>query len=302
MKTLFCATFLLLSLSVGSVEAQVQSKFPYSKPPVELTDGYAKMEWSALHFWDAYDFATAEVTYPLEARREGFLVFTQTLYYTSEEVVESAIEGMLNKAARSEEGYWAILEMAEEVLYDPLSPMRNDLVWELYLHHAVGDRSPLDEVSRSRYKSLLKVVSRNQMGSVATDFEYTTANGRKGRLHDISAPLTLLYFYNPGCSECRYAREQLEASGYLNMLHQRGLIKVLAVYPDGDVAEWRKYLSENPSWWITSYDKGSVITRNDLYDLKAIPTFYLLDEEKRVIMKDPSVENLVAMLGRYCGR
>ena len=37
------------------------------------------------------------------------------------------------------------------------------------------------------------------------------------------------------------------------------------------------------------------MSRN-LYDLKAIPTLYLLDGDKRVVLKDPTPENLIGLL------
>jgi len=47
-----------------------------------------------------------------------------------------------------------------------------------------------------------------------------------------------------------------------------------------------------PAQWIHAYDKGMEITQRRLYDIKAIPTLYLLDKEKKVLLKDTSVEAL----------
>lgn len=38
--------------------------------------------------------------------------------------------------------------------------------------------------------------------------------------------------------------------------------------------------------WINAYDKEQVLTRDLLYDLSSIPSFYLLDKEKKVLLKD----------------
>ena len=300
MKTFFCALFILLGLGSQSLFAQPGDRFPYVEQPPMVVGGENEMEWMTLHFWDNYDFSRAKEFYSSQVRHEGFAVFVQTLYYNPFEVAIEALDDMLNKAAATEEGYWDVLEVAENVLYDPMSPIRNDTLWEQVLFHAISSKSPLDEASKVRYLALHKLVSRNQAGRPSSDFVYTLANGKRARMHDIKSPYTLLYFYNPGCSSCAYAREQLLASGYIDELHRRGLIKVLALYPDGDVAEWRKNLSENPSWWITSYDDGMVINNKELYDLKAIPTFYLLDQEKNVILKDPSVEMLIEQLAYLC--
>ena len=202
MKRYIFAYLLTLVVLCGGVNAQPREGFPYPIAPSMIGEGRALAEWYALHFWDRYDFSEAEQRYAPEENKQGFLAFINGLYATSPEYSEKAIGEMMRRAAVSEDGYWYFLEMAEVVLYDPSSPMRNDLLWEMFLRCAVGKSSPLDEDSRVRYRSMLKLVSRNQQGSVATDFVYTLADGSQGRLHNIKSPFTLIFFYNPGCSEC----------------------------------------------------------------------------------------------------
>lgn len=296
MKRSIFSLLLTLVVALGGIRAQSQTAFPYVEPPRYIATDEVAAEWLALHWWDAYDFSATEVKYHEGANKRGFLEFIRVLYLTSPEHSAKAVAEMMRRAAVSEDGYWYFLEMAEVVLYDPSSPMRNDLLWEMFVRHAVGEGSPLDGNSQARYHSMLQLVSRNQQGTVATDFTYTLADGTEGRLHDIKAPYTLIWFYNPGCSECARTKAQIDSSGVLENLRARGMIKVLALHPDGDLTEWRKRLPENPSWWISAYDKGEKIHKGDLYDLKAIPTIYLLDSQKRVMMKDPTVEDLIGVL------
>ena len=297
MKRSIFALISLFLLSAVGAHAQSQADFPYPTLPYYISDeGGAAAEWMTLHFWDKYDFAACETKYGKEVNEQGFFDFLNALYTTTPEHSFVAIGVMMNGAAVSEDGYWYFLEMAEEMLYDPSSPIRNDLLWEQFVRHAVGERSPLDEASKSRYHTLLALVTRNQQGSIATDFTYTLANGTQGRLHKISAPFTMIWFYNPGCGECARTKAQIEATGYLDLLHSVGALEVLALYPDGEVDKWREALPENPEWWISAYDKERVIQRKGLYDLKAIPTIYLLDAQKRVILKDPGVEGLLEVL------
>lgn len=299
MKRIFCTIVALLALFVARVEAQTIERYYYPTPPASVPKGAESMEWLALHFWDDYNFASSLSTYTEDARRGAFALFLYVLPYNTPETVREAIDSFLTKASVSEDGYWDFLEMAEIALYDPNSPQRNDLLWEDFLISITGPKSPLDELSKERYRSLMEIVSRNQMGDKATDFVYTLKDGSRHCLSEVSAPLTLLYFYNPGCSECARAKGVIDESGFLEALHQRGLIEVFAIYPDGDVAEWRKHLADHPTWWTTAYDDGKVLSDKNLYDLKAIPTFYLLDEAQRVILKDPTVEVLVDVLGQY---
>ena len=67
------------------------------------------------------------------------------------------------------------------------------------------------------------------------------------------------------------------------------MITVLTVYPDDDLQEWKSHLPQLPSNWLNAYDTDMVITKEKLYDLRFIPTIYLLDKNKKVILKDTSV-------------
>lgn len=69
---------------------------------------------------------------------------------------------------------------------------------------------------------------------------------------------------------------------------QNGDLKLLAIYPDPDVDLWRKHLPDNPQLWINGRDDKEYIWTNKIYDLRAIPTMYLLDENKKVLLKDAS--------------
>ena len=48
--------------------------------------------------------------------------------------------------------------------------------------------------------------------------------------------------------------------------------------------------------WIDAYDAEQTILNQNLYDLKAIPTLYLLDKDKKVLLKDASVGQIEVYL------
>ena len=55
-----------------------------------------------------------------------------------------------------------------------------------------------------------------------------------------------------------------------------------------------------PASWIKAYDKDWQISVERLYNLNAIPALYLLDNQKRVIVKDGTsvaqIENIIAYI------
>ena len=57
------------------------------------------------------------------------------------------------------------------------------------------------------------------------------------------------------------------------------------LYPDEDLKTWERSEAE-PSGWIDARDADGRLRGEELYDLRAIPSIYLLDHQKRVVVKD----------------
>lgn len=76
-----------------------------------------------------------------------------------------------------------------------------------------------------------------------------------------------------------------------------GKLKIVAIYPDEDLEAWRKHLKEIPAEWINGYDADLTMRKEESYDLRAIPSLYLLDKDKKVLLKDcASVDMIEAYL------
>jgi hypothetical protein len=88
-------------------------------------------------------------------------------------------------------------------------------------------------------------------------------------------------------------------SAWLNHLLETGKLDILAIYPDNELPLWKKHKDEIPSLWINAHDQPRVIKDKLLYDLKAIPTFYLLDRDKKVLLKDTDIQRIEAFLGKH---
>ena len=131
---------------------------------------------------------------------------------------------------------------------------------------------------------------KNRPGDVAADFTVTCRDGRRRQLSGIKADYVLVYFNDPDCEDCRRVKELLTLSPVVNDLLESGRLKLLSVCVEGKTPAWEK--AEFPAGWIDGYDADQRLTREQVYDLKAMPTLYLLDAENRVILKDASFEQV----------
>lgn len=191
--------------------------------------------------------------------------------------------------------YLQMEEMVSHYLYDPDSPLRSE---DLYLPYVEGlAASPFTrEEARPGYEYQREMCSLAPTGSVAPDFRLTDARGRTRRLHEIRAERTLLFFSNPGCSACREIVRALRALPGLDGMIADGRLSVVSVYIDGDLDLWREHLSEYPRGWLCAYEPDGLVRSDRVYNIRAITSLYLLDRDKRILLKDAPVERVAACL------
>ena len=250
------------------------------------------------HFWDDFDFAAGEEIVAYDTI-DIVNAMSEYVSYIPPRDADSLMRALIHRASQSKPVLEFFGMVAEVVLHDPNSPLRNDEYYIPVLESIL--LSPLlDEYERIAPEYDLEIARKNRIGTQANDFVYTLADGSNHRMHDIEANYTILMFSNPGCPMCREIMEQITSSPLLNELTERGDLRTLSLYPDEDLDAWREHFEDMPTSWIRAYDKGQKLTHERLYNLSAIPALYLLDRDKRVIVKDgtsvPQIENIIAYL------
>lgn len=255
-----------------------------------------QFEWMRWHYWDKFDFTDTLFIAEIDTA-QMVQAYARYISLLSMNPTDGApMDSLMRRASSSRRMLDYFAWLGEEILHGPNSPLRNDEFYIPVLQAMLA--SPYyDEYERIAPTYDLKLASQNRLGRQANDFRYTLASGATGSLYGLKAEYVLLFINNPGCPMCRDIREAITASPMLTEMIERGRLKVLALYPDEDLTEWRNYRSQTPATWINAYDAGCKIRNNDLYDLGAIPSLYLLDRNKRVLVKDstdvPYIEEVI---------
>ncbi len=257
--------------------------FKYVQPPVQATEE-DKFAYMQEHYWDKFDFSDSLFVHKADTL-DMLRAYAGYVGNFVGPLNQTPIRGLMQKASVSRPTFDYFVMLAEKVLHDPNSPLRSE---ELYIPVLEAQlASPYrDEYERLAPQYDLRQAMQNRVGHKANDFRYTVASGRTASLYALKYDYVLILINNPGCPMCRTVEEQLVASAMLTDMQQQGKLKVLAIYPDEDLGEWRKYAPEMPAGWINGYDKGCLIEKNELYDLRAIPSMYLVDKTKKVLVRD----------------
>ena len=68
------------------------------------------------------------------------------------------------------------------------------------------------------------------------------------------------------------------------------------VYIDEDIDLWKQRMAGYPSAWINGYDPTFTIRTDRIYAVRAVPSLYLLDKDKTVVLKDAPAEVVLPAL------
>lgn len=283
------ATVLLAACKGKGKKEEAEAPKVYTFKPVSIPMTYSdpadQAQYLAKHFWDNFDFTDTAYIHLPEVTEQAFANYLQVLFRTPFQTASSSVKAMLKQAEKKRAVFDYFTDMYDKYLYDPNSPMRNEELYVAVLE-ALLESPLLDEDEKVRPNYRLEKAMKNRVGTVAADVEFTLASGKISRLHAVKADYVLLFINNPDCPACKEYREQIVASFVATTLIAEGRLKVVALYPDEDVAAWKAYAPQMPENWINGYDHILSMKKQELYDLRAIPTLYLLDGEKKVLLKD----------------
>lgn len=272
----------------GQQDIKTLRTFPVADIPPMLTNPGDRAAYLAEHYWDRFDFSDTALLRLPEITEQGFADFLSVLPHTAMETVASSIRNMLTASLEQDptgKMYAYFLSNYKSYLHDPNSPFANEEYYIPVTEYIIADRVS-DEAAKERARFDLKLMGKNRRGTPATDFSYLTIDQKKGRLYNLKKDYTLLYFNNPDCQACRETTAYLDESPLIRHLLKKGMLDILALYPDEDTALWQARREEIPRLWINARDGGQGIKDKLIYDLKAIPCLYLLDRDKKVLLKD----------------
>jgi thioredoxin-related protein len=129
------------------------------------------------------------------------------------------------------------------------------------------------------------------VGKTAPDLNLETFDGEYASLHGIRAKYTLLLFYEPHCSYCRIYVPAIYKEIY-HEYREKGL-EVFAVYSAMKKEEWQDFLIEHELFdWVNVWDEHHDSRFRILYDVRSTPGLFLLDENKTILGKKLTVQQI----------
>lgn len=280
------------------VDTVLQAEFPFPHIPDLLQEPAERKQYLLQHYWDAFDFtdtvllARKDITEQAFANQLALLMESST----TDSLIVQSIDNLCRRMECEDYARKLFMQMAENYLYQSDSPYYNERIYAVFLKRMLASTC-LDADRKGSLRFYLELIQRNNPGDKATDFSYFLSHGKRCTLAQtvVRGDYLLLVFYDPECTSCHAVLEKMISDVRLQQDVSSGRVTVLAVYTEDNEKAWQSALSEMPHEWIVGQDRMQ-IHEDALYDIKAMPSLYLLDSERRVLLKDASYRKICDFL------
>lgn len=269
--------------AAGGSAAQ-PDELPLPEIPAALRDPRQRAAYLVAHFWDALDFRDTRRTRDEAFMEQQFVDWIALFPHADTTALFPAVADLLDRAEPASDLWFSLTGLAEKYLYDPNSPMLDEAAYTLFLR-AVLATPGLDDACRIRPRAQLAEIALNRPGTLAPDFAWLRPDGSTGSLHDVRVDRLLLFFYDAECAQCAAEIDWLEHDPAIAAQCAAGRLAIAAICVDGTPEAWRRKLPTLSDRWIIGYAAGDRYPEGR-YVLRAVPSFYLLDADKRVLLKD----------------
>lgn len=264
---------------------EIEPLFQYPSAPEELEGIQAKSAWLMQHFWDSFDFKNKN-TVDQTALNHAFKIYSVPMRWAPKEDVIASNEHIIRLLEKNPTLLLQFTKAAEENLYGPRAEAWIDEVYVLYLRAMVGNKK-ITDIRKARYLDQLKSLEASAVGNTAPQFTFTDIYGNERKYFPMST-FTIIEFGDPDCDDCRMSRLKMEANASLSNLVNQGKVNILFIIPDADDT-WTADVADYPRKWTV----GASADAGDVYDLRSVPSFYVVDTNGQILLKNITVQQAI---------
>lgn len=264
--------------------------FQYPQAPENLTTLSQRANYVVEHFWDKCNLKSAFSS--RDKMTKAFRDYITYMQFAAKDTTISSINNLIKTVQKTPKNMLTLGEIAEETLYGDSAMFWSDELY-LYFANAVINTKKLSKAEKARYKHHSTVLTNSMVGSKLPNFTFTTPKGEKVEFDSVNAPAIILFFNDIECADCQLAKVRLATNINLNKLIDKGIIKIVTIYPGEPSKEWETEVESYPNNWIIGANEDIY----DMFDMRTSPTIYQLDDKHTIIAKNLNVEGIISVVG-----
>lgn len=288
-------TFLSAFLLANYVPAPETSSFPIGVQQNDSLLLLARFNYQKEHFWDYFDYTDERFLYTPLFKPKLETWFTKVLYQNYDSVKPAVYQFIEDVRPSKRIFQFAVSWFLNSCIQSKIMGMDALFVDLARSYYLSGQAYWTTDESLKKIRENVIFFEHNLIGKTAPNLTLENIDGEFVNLHKIQSKITILLIYEPNCSHCKVFVPQFHDEVYAKF-KDKGL-KVFAIYSMDNKEEWNDFLiKDNLFDWINVWDENHISQFKILYDARKTPVIYVLDENKKILAKGMSVEQLSGLL------
>jgi peroxiredoxin len=288
-------TFLSAFLLANYVPALDISTLPAEVQKNDSLLLLARFNFQKAHYWDYFDYTDERLLYTPLYKPKLETWFTKILYQNYDSVKTEVITFIENINPQKRIFQFATSWFLNASINSNVMGMDALFVDIARRYYLSGQAFWTTEESMKKIRENVMFAEHNLIGLKAPDLTLETFDGEFVNLHKINAKVTVILIYEPGCSHCKEFIPKFHDEVYAK--YKSNGLQVFAIYTMDKKPEWEEFLQKHKLFdWINAWDERHISQFKVLYDARKTPGIYVLDENKKIIAKGMSVEQLAGLI------
>lgn len=259
------------------------------------TKNYDSLQWvhsyqyNKNHFFDNIDFADSRLlrTPILEGKINVY--FDRVLIPHPDSIIPQAFSLVEKSKANKEVFQYMLSFLLNKFQISERMGMDGVFVALSEKYYLSGQATWADKKILDKIAERVAALKPNLIGNIAPDLWMPNPYSKYYRLSEIKSKITVVYFWDPDCGHCKKVTPELKK--IYDKFKSKGF-NVYAVFTQGDQPKWMDYISKNNLDWINVWDPTFSSNFRNLYDITSTPAIFVLDANKRIVLKRISAETL----------
>lgn len=277
----------------------------------EIIDSNFQYQYYYKHYFDNFDWSDERLvrTPVFHGKLEGFM--KRLTPQIPDSIIKSA-DIVLGKAAAGKENFkYCLFWITNHYETSQFMGMDKVFVHMVDNYYGKGKAFWADETVIAKMQDRANNLRNNLLGNKAPNLTMLDTAHVYHSLYNTRAKYTLVVFWDAGCGKCKEELPKLKTiyEEYNGTAKEKptkpGTLpapKLFDIYgvsltPNGE--DWLKYLRENKLPWLNVYDPNNETGFRRLYDIYSTPVLYILDENKKIIAKRISADQIKEIIKDY---
>lgn len=275
--------------------AMVEPEVP--EAPVDefgVKDSLFPFRYYRAHFFDKVDFNDERMlrTPIFFSKIDRYL---EQLTYKHPDSINASIDYIIGKADKDKDVFqFLVVNLLNKYANSKIMGMDGVYVHMVEQYYMSGKAFWTDEEQVQKMEERAMALTPTLIGRQAPNFKVQDVQEQFIALHDINTKYTVLYFWDYDCGHCKKVTPQLMEL-YANKLDKEK-VTLFSVSINGSIDIWKEKLEEYKVVGIATQDHYRRSGFDQMYDIRSTPRIFLLDEEKNIVAKQISVEQLEELL------